>query len=269
MPRPITFLSDYGNSDEFSGVCRAVIARICPEASVIDLAHGIRRHDVRQGAAVLANAVQYAPAGIHLAIVDPGVGTDRGAVAVSVAQEERILVGPDNGLLAPAIERLGGVTGAVEVSRSPVRLQPVSATFHGRDVFAPVAAHLAAGMSLGEVGDAIDSAGLTALSTPAATVEPAGLRATIGYVDGYGNATLLAAAEAAAEAGLQPGAGITVSAANRKHPASYAVTFADVGEGELMLYVDSSASLALAVNQGSAAERLGVAAGDEILLSPA
>ena len=148
MARPITFLSDYGADDEFAGVCRAVIARIAPEATVIDLTHGVRRHAVRQGATILANALPFAPPGVHLAVVDPGVGTPRRAVAVRAACEDRLLVGPDNGLLWPAIERLGGAVEAVDVSLSPLRLEPISATFHGRDIFAPVAAHLAQGAPL-------------------------------------------------------------------------------------------------------------------------
>ena len=141
MARPITFLSDYGYEDEFAGICRAVIAAIVPEAAVIDLTHGIKRHAIRQGAAVLANALPYAPPGVHLAVVDPGVGSPRRAVAVMVGSDDRVLVGPDNGLLWQAIERFGGAVDAVDVSLSRFRLEPISATFHGRDVFAPVAGH--------------------------------------------------------------------------------------------------------------------------------
>jgi S-adenosylmethionine hydrolase len=146
-PRPITFLSDYGYEDEFAGVCRAVISQIAPGAPLIDLTHGIGRQDVRQGAVVLANALPSCPPGVHLAVIDPGVGSDRRAVAVAAA-EGRILVGPDNGLLSRALDRLGGALDAVELSRSPFRLEPVSATFHGRDLFAPVAAHLSLGASM-------------------------------------------------------------------------------------------------------------------------
>ena len=144
-PLPITFLSDYGDEDEFAGVCRAVIAQIAPEAPLIDLTHGIGRQRCRQGALALANALPFCPPGVHLAVVDPGVGADRRPVAVTTMEEGRFLVGPDNGLLAPAIERLGGAARAVDLANSPFRLEPVSATFHGRDLFAPVAAHLALG----------------------------------------------------------------------------------------------------------------------------
>ncbi len=152
MPLPITFLSDYGYDDEFAGVCRAVIARLAPGATLIDLTHGIPRHDVRAGAAVLENALPYAPPGVHLAVVDPGVGSARKAVAVAAAEEGRLLVGPDNGLLWPALERFGGAMAAVDLTLSPQRLEPLSATFHGRDIFAPVAAALASGTPLAAVG---------------------------------------------------------------------------------------------------------------------
>ena len=154
MSRPITFLSDYGLRDEFVGVVHAVIATIAPEARVIDLSHGVPRQDVAAGARMLARSLPFAPAGVHLAVVDPEVGARRRAVALLTAEDERMLVGPDNGLLLPAADRFGGVAEAVEISASPWRLEPVSATFHGRDVFAPVAARLAAGEPLGRGGPA-------------------------------------------------------------------------------------------------------------------
>jgi S-adenosylmethionine hydrolase len=267
--RPITFLSDFGIADEFAGVCRAVIARIAPEVTVIDLTHGVPRHDVEQAAATLANALPYAPPGIHLAVVDPGVGTERRAVAVRVAAEDRILVGPDNGLFYLAIERLGGAVEAADVSRSPVRLEPVSATFHGRDVFAPVAAHLALGMSLAAIGERLDPEELVSLDRPAPRVERGELAAAVAHVDGFGNATLIASAEDATEAGLAPGERLTVEAGGAGHDAVYALTFGEVEEGELVLYLNSSAGLALAVNRASAADRLGLAARDEVVLRPA
>src|SRR3954470_21412899 len=143
--RPVTFLSDYGLADDFVGVVHAVIARIAPDARVIDLTHGIARHDVRSGALALRRALPYAAPGVHLAVVDPEVGPDRRAVALRTSEEDRLLVGPDNGLLSLAAARFGGVVEAADVGRSPWRLEPVSATFHGRDIFSPVAAHLAAG----------------------------------------------------------------------------------------------------------------------------
>ena len=172
QPRPITFLSDYGYEDEFAGVCRAVIAQIAPGAPLIDLSHGIARQDIRQGAILLANALPSCPPGVHLAVVDPGVGSERRAVAVAAA-EGRFLVGPDNGLLSRALERLGGALDAVDLSRSPFRLEPVSATFHGRDLFAPVAAHLALGARLDEAGRA-DRPGVTDRARPPDAPDRAG-----------------------------------------------------------------------------------------------
>lgn len=264
---PITFLSDYGDRDEFAGVCRAVMARIAPEARIIDLTHGILRHDVRAGGLVLAAALPYAPPGVHLAVVDPGVGTPRRAIAARLHAGNRVLVGPDNGLLWPAVERLGGVAEAVDVSFSPFRLQPISATFHGRDVFAPVAAHIARGASLEDAGALIDTGELVRVEAGRARIE-AGPRAvaTVARVDGFGNVILDLYFEQLPESGLRLGRPLTVEVAGGTHDAIYARTFADVAEGGLLLYLDSSGSTALAVNRGSAAEALGLGPGDELAL---
>jgi len=267
--RPITFLSDYGTDDEFAGVCRAVIARIAPQAPVIDITHGIPRHDIRQGAAVLANALPFAPPGVHLAIVDPQVGAERRAVALRVGEEDRILVGPDNGLLWRAARRLGGVAEAADVSLSQFRLEPLSATFHGRDLFAPVAATLAQGASLSEVGEELDPEALVRLDRSDPRIDP-GRRvvADVAYVDRFGNAALDLAENEALESGLKLGHRLWVEAGGITLDAVYAVTFADVPADQLLLYLDSYRSLALAVNRGSAADRLGLATGDEVVLRP-
>ncbi len=157
----ITLLSDYGTTSEFVGVIHGVIARLCPQARVIDIAHGIPRHAVEIGARVLARSLAFMPAGIHVAVVDPEVGARGVAVALRVGAEERVLVGPDNGLLMPATERLGGVVQAVDISRSPRRLERTGATFYGRDVFAPVAARLAAGAPLEQAGTPLEPGGLS------------------------------------------------------------------------------------------------------------
>lgn len=268
MARPITFLSDYGATDEFAGVCRAVIARIAPDAPVIDLGHGIRRHDVRQGAAVLANAVGFAPPGVHLAVVDPGVGTARRAVAVAAADEGRHFVGPDNGLLSLALARFGGAVEAVDLADSPVRLDPVSATFHGRDLFAPAAAHLALGEPLAGLGEAVDPATLISIERGEPEVEPGrSLEAEVGHVDAFGNLALIATAADADDAGLEPGNRVRVRAPRRSDEAVYALTFADADSGEMVLVVDSARSLALAVNCGDAARRLELEPGERVVLS--
>jgi S-adenosylmethionine hydrolase len=265
---PITFLSDYGSEDEFAGVCRAVIASIAPQATVIDLTHGISRHAIAKGAEALASSLPFAPPGVHLAVVDPGVGTSRRAVAVRVASGDRLLVGPDNGLLWRAIERFDGAVAAVDVSRSPWRLQPTSATFHGRDVFAPVAAHLARGAELAEAGEEIAVGSLVELPRPDPAIEGDRVVARVGSVDGYGNVALDLVESQLAEAGLRRDRPLTIEAPGVERRALFALTFADAPTGELILFVDSSRRLALAVNRGSAARELGLGTGDRVTLRP-
>lgn len=272
-PRAITFLSDYGTDDEFAGVCRAVIAQIAPGAPVIDLTHGIGRQGIRHGALALANAIPFCPPGVHLAVVDPGVGTARRAVAVRVggagsAAEERLLVGPDNGLLAPSVERLGGATEAVDIARSPFRLEPVSATFQGRDLFAPVAAHLALGANLGEAGEAIDPGSLAKLQLPEPRIEPDRVVAHALFADRFGNVALDLGPAALGDGPLLPGARLEVRAPDGRFEATWARTFADVERGDLLLYEDSTRTLALSVNGGSAAGLLDLDPDDEVELRP-
>ncbi len=260
----LTFLSDYGLDDDFVGVCHGVIAGLAPDVRVIDITHGIARHDVRSGALVLRRALAYMPAGVHLAVVDPEVGAPRRAVALRCASEQRLLVGPDNGLLMPAAERFGGVAEAVDIGRSALRLQPLSASFHGRDVFAPVAAALAAGAALADVGSPLDPAGLVALELPRARSAGEGLLAHALQTDRYGNISLDADHAQLAGSGLRLGRPVLV---NGRH-ALYARTFADVPAGGLLLYEDGYRALALAVNRGSALDELGLALGDEVLIAP-
>jgi S-adenosylmethionine hydrolase len=269
VPLPITFLSDYGYADDFAGVCRAVIARLAPDARVIDITHGLPRHAIRQGAVVLANALPYAPAGVHLAVVDPGVGTQRRSLAMRVAVEDRILVGPDNGLLALAMDHLGGAVEAVEITTSPLRLQNVAATFYGRDVFAPVAARLATGAALAEAGEPVDPASLIRLSLPEPRVYPDRVIAHVLYVDGFGNAALNIDHAVAASSFLRLGERVRVEAAEAGLEVPFAHTFADVAAGGGLLYEDAYGTLALAVNRGSAAERMRLGADDEVALLPA
>jgi hypothetical protein len=264
--RPITFLSDYGVDGEFAGVCRGVIARIAPEAAVIDLAHGVRPHAVREGATILANSLPYCPPGVHLAVVDPGVGSPRRALAVRAQLDDRVLVGPDNGLLWPALQRLGGATQAVDVSRSQVRLKPVSATFHGRDVFAPVAAHLAIGAALTELGEEVAVESLASIPASEPEIGPDRAACHVVSVDRFGNVALDLADRHLPSTGLQQGKPVAVEVDGEDHQARFASTFADGGEGELVLYVDSYASLALAVNRASAAQALGLGLGDQVVL---
>ncbi|HVF78611.1 MAG TPA: SAM-dependent chlorinase/fluorinase [Solirubrobacteraceae bacterium] len=262
----VTFLSDYGLDDDFVGVCHGVIARIAPQARIIDVTHGIDRHDVRSGALVLQRALPYMPAGVHLAVVDPEVGTQRHAVALRCADEARLLVGPDNGLLSLAADCFGGVAEAVEIGRSRWRLEPVSASFHGRDVFAPVAAHLATGaVALADAGEPLDPAELVQLVLPRAQATDGGLVAHVLQADRYGNVMLDADHADLAGGGLRLGRAVT---ANGRR-ALFATTFADVLPGELLLYEDGYRVVSLAINRGSALDALGLALGDEILLAAA
>lgn len=267
----ITFLSDYGLTDEYVGVCHGVMAAICPQARIIDLTHGIARHDVRAGALVLRNALAFVPAGVHLAVVDPTVGASgehgRRAVAVRAAEPGRVLVGPDNGLLMPALQQLGGAVEAVDVGRSPRRLEPVSATFHGRDIFAPVAAALAAGEPLAALGDPLPVGELRELALPAAVLENGELRAHVVAADHFGNLILDAGHTELGALGARLGSTVELHLGGRVERARYAVTFADVAPGELLLYEDAQRMAALAVNRGSAAEVLGLQRDGELLLA--
>jgi S-adenosylmethionine hydrolase len=264
----ITFLSDYGLTDDFVGICHGVIARICPAATVIDLTHGVPRHGVRAGAVLLAEALPYLPTGVHLAVVDPDVGAERRAVALAL-HDGRTLVGPDNGLLSLAAQAGGGVVQAADVARTRFRLTPVSATFHGRDIFAPVAAHLAAGAPLGDAGDPLDPEQLISLELPSPRQEGEMLLAQVRYVDRFGNVQLNAGHDDLAGTGLRLGraAGLRL-ADGTEHAAQYVRTFADAGPGELMLYEDAQRRLAVAVGHGDAADRLGLAVDDTVALRP-
>jgi S-adenosylmethionine hydrolase len=263
----ITLLTDYGRDDDFVGVCHGVIRTIHPEAQIIDLTHGVRRYAVRQGALVLRNTLPYTPVGVHLAIVDPQVGTERRAVGLRTA-DGRLLVGPDNGLLSLAWERCGGVELAVDVSRSPHRLEPVSATFHGRDIFAPVAAHLARGAALEDAGDPLDPAELTTVELPEPRVDDGAVVAHALVIDRFGNAALNVGHEDMAGTGITLGGTVELEVAHERYLATYAQTFADVKPGELIVYQDAYRTLALAVNRGDAAGTLGVGVDAEVRLRP-
>jgi S-adenosylmethionine hydrolase len=268
MTLPITFLTDFGLQDDFVGTCHGVIARIAPDARVIDITHGIPPQHVLQGALVLANTLPYMPEGVHLAVVDPGVGSERRAVALR-SGDGRLHVGPDNGLLVPAAEKLGGIVGAWLLEKDAYRLQPVSRTFHGRDVFAPATAHLAAGLDPAELGPAVDPVALVRLEIPAAEVGSSTLRATILYVDRFGNMQLNLTAADALRAEIEPGMRIELTLPLERYYAVAARTFADAPPGELILYEDSYGSLAVAINGGDAATTLQARAGDEVRVAPA
>jgi S-adenosylmethionine hydrolase len=261
VTRTIVFLTDYGRTDAFVGICHGVMARIAPDARVIDLTHAVPRQDVLRGGVELARAVPYMPAdAVYVAVVDPGVGSDRRALAVAAGAS--FLVGPDNGVLSLAWDALGGVAEAVEVSSPDVVLAPVSRTFHGRDVFAPAAAHLAAGARLADLGPPVDPVSLTRLDVPGPMVAPGAVGARVTATDGYGNVQLNATELDLDAAGVAGGRVLVVN--GRRLPR--AGTFAELPEREPGLIVDSDGHLAIVVNHGSAAAMLGLAAGDAVVV---
>ena len=263
----ITFTSDYGLEDPFVGVCHGVVARVAPRVRVIDVTHAVGAQDVRHGAWVLAQAVPYLPRAVHLAVVDPGVGTGRGMVAVEAGGQ--VLVGPDNGLLVWAAEALGGVERVHALQNPAYRLAPVSRTFHGRDVFAPAAAHLAAGVEPGELGPELDPGRLVRLERAAARVDRGRLRARVVAVDHFGNLALDLRPADLERVGVAAGDPVEVRVGGRAHRLALADTFASVPAGDLVLHEDSFGSLAVAVNLGRAAERLGAGPGDRVEVAPA
>lgn len=263
----VTLLTDYGRDDDFVGVCHGVIRSICPDADVLDITHGIRRYGVRQGSIVLRNTLPYMPPGVHMAVVDPQVGSERRGLALRTA-DGRLLVGPDNGLLSLAWERCGGVEAVVDVSHSPHRLEPVSATFHGRDVFAPVSAHLAAGEALDDAGDPVDAETLARVELPVPRHERGALVAHALVVDRFGNVSLNADRELLEPTGLAIGDPVELEVAGGRHHGTLGRTFADVEPGELVVYEDSYRALAVAINRGDAADTLGLGPDVELRLRP-
>jgi S-adenosyl-L-methionine hydrolase (adenosine-forming) len=259
----ITFLTDFGLEDDFVGTCHGVIKRIAPGSELIDITHGIRPGRILQGALALANALPYMPAGVHLAIVDPGVGSSRRPLALRDA-EGRLYVGPDNGLLLPAADRFGGVAEAVELANPAYALDSVSRTFHGRDLFSPAAAHLALGVPLGELGPPIDEEALVRLELPAPEIGGSRIRATVLAVDRFGNIALNLTRDHLDEASIVPGMRVELAARGNRYYAVAARTFADATAGELILYEDSYRNVAVAVTLGSAASLLGVEEGSEL-----
>jgi S-adenosylmethionine hydrolase len=245
-----------------------VIKRIAPEAEVIDITHGIPPQHVLQGALVLANTMPYMPVGIHVAIVDPGVGGNRKPVALE-GSDGRVYIGPDNGLLVVAAERLGGVAAAVEIAERKFMLEPVSYTFHGRDIFSPAAAHLASGVALEELGPRVDSAELRRLEVPEPGLGEARVRATVLYIDRFGNVQLNLRADHLEQIGIGPGDRVEVEVGFERYFATAARTFAEARAGDIVLYEDAYANVALAINQGNAAQMFSVRVGDELRLTVA
>lgn len=261
----VTLLSDYGTVDGFVGVVHSVIRQLAPGVGIVDLTHEISPFDVRGGSLVLARAVQYLCPGVIVAVVDPGVGTDRRAVAIEVAGGAAVLVGPDNGLLAAAVSMVGGADRAVVLDDPQFHLPTASTTFDGRDVFAPVAAHLCRGVPLAELGTAVDPAGLRPGLVPLTRLEDGVLHAEVLVVDRFGNVQLNVDPD---ELDGWPDQ-IQVQIGERNRVARRVTAFDDVGPGALGLLVDSDGLCALVAERASAAEELGVGPGDEVaLMSP-
>jgi S-adenosylmethionine hydrolase len=261
----VTFLTDFGLQDDFVGTCHGVIKRIAPDVQVIDITHGIPPRAIVPGALVLANTVPYMPVGVHLAVVDPGVGGPRRALALSDA-DGRSYVGPDNGLLLPAAERVG-IAEAHEIVNPQYALSPVSRTFHGRDIFAPAAAHLAKGLALSKLGPPIDPSALVRLELPQPEVRTNRIGSTVLYIDAFGNMQLNLAREHLDKADVQPGARIELELAGQRYYAVAARTFSDARTGDLILYEDSYGNVAVAMNRGNAAEMLAARAGQELRIN--
>jgi hypothetical protein len=264
----ITFLTDFGLEDDFVGVCHGVMKRIAPEVEIIDITHGIQPHGVLQGAIVLANTVPYLTEGVHLAVVDPGVGGDRRAIALR-SGDGRLYVGPDNGLLVPAAEKLGaeklgGIQAAHEITNRAYALQPISATFHGRDIFSPAAAHLAQGLAIEELGPAVEVGSLARIEIPKPDVSDRRIRACCLYVDRFGNMQLNLTREHLERLGIQPGMQVELELATERYYAIAARTFTDARGGEIILYEDAYENIAIAISGGSAAETFSAEPGTDI-----
>lgn len=261
----VTFLSDFGHDDVFVGVCHGVLADRAPHARVIDLVHTVPPQDVRTGALMLARAVPHLPVAVHLGVVDPGVGTARRGLAIRARRGDAFVV-PDNGLAEPALRALGGAVGAVELASPHHRAPRVSATFHGRDVFAPAAAALAGGLDLAELGPPAGER--KGLALPEARRTGAGLEAEVVLVDRFGNLQLGAVPQDVESLGLGAGDPAEVVRAGRQRvvPVRVVTTFGELAEGEVGLYEDSDRQMALAVNRGSAARTLGLGLRDTVTI---
>jgi hypothetical protein len=258
----VTLLSDFGTRDTYAGVMEGAILRIAPDVRVLHLTHGVPAGDIAAGARALADAVVHIPQGIHVAVIDPGVGTDRRALVVEAA-DGRLFVGPDNGLLAPAADRCGGIVAVCELVVPP----GAAPTFHGRDVFAPAAGRLALGESPAALGHGVETCGVVRLALPRASVESGMLQAPCAHIDRFGNCALAATAADLDGAGLVAGSGIAIGVRGLPRGAARrGRTFADVPPGAFVVLVDSAGAVAICVNGGDAARELRIAVGDDVEL---
>jgi S-adenosyl-L-methionine hydrolase (adenosine-forming) len=274
MERPIiTFLTDFG-LDGAAATCRGVILSICRDAQIVDIGHTVRKYAIADGAWILRASLPYMPIGTHVAVIDPGVGTERRPIAIKVARGD-VLVGPDNGLLPPPAEVLGGAVEARILANRDYWLPATTATFHGRDIFAPVGAHLASGTASFELlGPSLPLEDLVQLPVPSSSVDDGALETAVTYVDSFGNVRLAGGRdELAAAIGVlegEPRLEVTLGYGGgrpRRETTHFRRTFGRAPVGSSLLYVDSSGGLALADNQGNAAARLGLAVGDHVRIT--
>jgi S-adenosylmethionine hydrolase len=263
----ITFLSDYGLTDEFVGVCHGVIARTAPEVRVIDITHGIKPQDVMEGAMVLAQSVQYMPTAVHLAVVDPGVGSDRLPLIITT-RDGSLLVGPNNGLLTLAAERLGSAVSCNKIENPAFMLPQVSKSFHGRDIFAPAAAHLYLGVAPSDFGGELPLDELVKLTIPEARRHDDHYHVMVLHVDRFGNLQLNVTPKELADLGLTPGSLLEVRVEGHRSMVAYESAYSAVPAGDFVVTEDSYGLLAVAVNRGSAAERLGASFGSSVIIGP-
>jgi S-adenosylmethionine hydrolase len=264
--RPICFISDYGISGVLVGTCKGVMMSIAPQTTIIDVTHSVPGFDVIRGAETLRHATRYMPGdAVYLAVVDPGDKTKRRALAAEV-RSGAYMVGPDNGLLLPAAEALGGMVRAVRLTNPRYHVQPVSSTFHGRDVFSPVAAHLAAGVDLDDLGEEADPASMVSIDFPGFRWERGGgLTAEIIDIDRFGNARLSVMQE---ELDFRYGTPLEIGVRDESMEARYVETFGASETGDLVLVPDSHWRLSLAVNRGNAARALLLSVGDQVRIDP-
>jgi S-adenosylmethionine hydrolase len=274
MPGPlISLLTDFGARDPSAAILHGVILSIAPEARIVDISHEVRKFAVRDGALLLWCALPYLPVGVHVAVVDPGVGTARRPIALRVGRGD-VLIGPDNGLLLAGAEQLGGVSEARLLESEAHRLPKVSTSFHGRDIFAPAAAYFAAGTTLEALGRAFDPGELVPSPIANAIVEPGALRSSIVYVDTFGNVKL-AGLRGDLEAAIGPvvpgddlelAFGAHAERPDRVETVRWRATFGEAEPGQVLLYEDSYGRICLAENQGDAAADLGLGDDDEVTI---
>ena len=261
----ITFLSDFGLKDDFVGTCHGVIKRIAPDAQIIDITHGIPAQSILQGALVLANTIGFMPVGVHLAIVDPGVGGPRRPLALRDG-EGRLFVGPDNGLLLPAASR-AGIEEVHELANPAYALESISRTFHGRDLFSPAAAYLATGVALRDLGPPLDPDALIRLDLPEPVIASGAIEATFLYVDSFGNIALNLDRDDVEAMGIVSGTRVELDLSGERYYAVMARTFADARPGDVILYEDSYKNMSIAISRGSAARMLHASPGQQIRIT--